>query len=159
MNILITGGAGFIGSSLALALIERGHVITVLDNLSEQIHGKDAESISDLFSRIRTKVNFIKGDVCSEADWRKALPGQDVIVHFAAETGTGQSMYQIKRYTDVNIGATALLLDLLANEKYSVKKLIVASSRAIYGEGKYFSERYGYVYPETRSRERMLAGK
>lgn len=159
MKILITGGAGFIGSSLALALIARGHVITVLDNLSEQIHGKDAENTSELFSRIRDKVNFIKGDVCNEADWRKVLPGQDVIVHLAAETGTGQSMYQIKRYTDVNIGATSLLLDLLANGQYPVKKVIIASSRAIYGEGKYFSENYGYVYPETRTRERMSAGK
>ncbi|HJU45692.1 MAG TPA: NAD-dependent epimerase/dehydratase family protein, partial [Chitinophagaceae bacterium] len=159
MKILITGGAGFIGSSLALALIARGHAITVLDNLSEQIHGKDAENTSGLFLRIKDKVNFIKGDVCNEADWRKALSDQDAVVHLAAETGTGQSMYQIRRYTDVNIGATSLLLDLLANGQYNVKRVVVASSRAIYGEGKYFSEKYGYVYPGTRERERMSAGK
>ncbi|MBI1779864.1 MAG: NAD-dependent epimerase/dehydratase family protein [Sphingobacteriales bacterium] len=159
MKILITGGAGFIGSSLALALIARGHVITALDNLSEQIHGKDAENTSELFLRIKDKVTFVKGDVSNETDLKKVLPEQEVIVHLAAETGTGQSMYQIRKYTDVNIGATSLMLDLLANNKYDVKRIVIASSRAIYGEGRYLSKKYGYVYPESRSRERLVAGK
>jgi dTDP-L-rhamnose 4-epimerase len=159
MNILITGGAGFIGSSLALALIARGHQITVLDNLSEQIHGADAQSHSFLFQKIKDKVVFVKGDVCNEADWKKVLPQQDVVVHLAAETGTGQSMYLIKKYTDVNIGGTALLLDLLANGNYNVKKVVVASSRAIYGEGRYQTATGTYVYPGSRSKERLSAGK
>lgn len=159
MNILITGGAGFIGSSLALALIQRGHQITVLDNLSEQIHGADAPSNSYLFQRIKDKVQFVKGDVCNEADWKKVLPKQDVVVHLAAETGTGQSMYLIKKYTDVNIGGTSLLLDLLANRNYDVKKVVVASSRAIYGEGRYKAGDGTYVYPGSRSKERLSAGK
>jgi dTDP-L-rhamnose 4-epimerase len=158
MNILITGGAGFIGSSLALALMSKGHKITVLDNLSEQIHGADAEINSVLFQKIKDKVVFIKGDVCVEDDWKKALPGQDVIVHLAAETGTGQSMYLIKKYTDVNIGGTSLMLDLLANDSYNVKKVVVASSRAIYGEGRYITAKGSYVYPGSRTRERLAAG-
>ncbi|WP_407520295.1 NAD-dependent epimerase/dehydratase family protein [Lacibacter sp. MH-610] len=159
MNILITGGAGFIGSSLALQLIARGHSVTVLDNLSEQIHGADAETGSFLFQRIKDKVQFVKGDVCNEADWKKVLPGQDVVVHLAAETGTGQSMYLIRKYTDVNIGGTSLMLDLLANGNYDVKKVVIASSRAIYGEGRYKAGDGTYVYPGSRSKERLSAGK
>lgn len=159
MNILITGGAGFIGSSLALQLIARGHSVTVLDNLSEQIHGADAEAGSFLFQRIKDKVQFVKGDVCNEADWKKVLPGQDVVVHLAAETGTGQSMYLIRKYTDVNIGGTSLMLDLLANGNYDVKKVVIASSRAIYGEGRYQAVDGTYVYPGSRSKERLSAGK
>ena len=151
MNILITGGAGFIGSNLSLKLIEKGHKITVLDNLSKQIHGEDPENSSPLYRSILNKVKFIAGTVTSADDLIKAIEGQDVIVHLAAETGTGQSMYQIQHYTNVNIGGTALLLDLLANQKHTVKKVVIASSRSIYGEGKYFSEELGYVYPEHRT--------
>jgi dTDP-L-rhamnose 4-epimerase len=79
-------------------------------------------------------------------------------VHLAAETGTGQSMYQIARYVDVNIGGTALLLDILANEKHGVKKMIIASSRAIYGEGRYWSDELGYVYPAHRTNDDLQRG-
>lgn len=159
MKILITGGAGFIGSNLALALIAKGHEVIVLDNLSEQIHGADAATTSPLYRSIQDKVLFIKGDVTQKADWQKALPGVDVIVHYAAETGTGQSMYEINRYTNVNVGGTAIMLDLLANDKtLQVKKVVVASSRSIYGEGKYFSEELGIVYPGHRQGKDMDAG-
>ncbi len=158
MKILITGGAGFIGSSLALALIAKGHKVTVLDNLSEQIHGVNPETESELYNKIADKVLFIKGDVTSKEDWEKAIADNEVIVHLAAETGTGQSMYQIKKYADVNMGGTALMLDLLANTKHQVKKIVIASSRAIYGEGKYFAEKVGFVYPLSRKNEEMLAG-
>lgn len=158
-NILITGGAGFIGSNLALKLIERGHKITILDNLSEQIHGKNPEKDSPLFLSIKDKVTFIKGSVTSREDLRKSIANNTIIVHLAAETGTGQSMYQIQHYTDVNIGATALLLDILTNEKHSVKKVVVASSRAIYGEGKYFNKtKKEFVYPLQRTEEFMSKG-
>lgn len=157
-KILISGGAGFIGSNLSLALIKKGYEITVLDNLSPQIHGENPESTSELYLTIKDKVNFIKGDVVNKADWEKAIDDNEVIVHLAAETGTGQSMYQIKRYTDVNIGGTALMLDILASSRHSVKKVVVASSRAIYGEGRYHSKEKGFVYPESRSNERMLSG-
>ncbi len=159
MKILITGGAGFIGSNLALALLKKGHSIVVLDNLSTQIHGINAEETSPLYSSIKNSVTFIKGDVTNREHWQKALIGVDVIVHYAAETGTGQSMYEIERYTTVNVGGTGILLDLLANDKkLQVKKVIVASSRSIYGEGKYFSQELGIVYPNHRNDDAMQNG-
>ena len=157
-NILITGGAGFIGSNLALKLIDRGYNITVLDNLSPQIHGENPETSSPLYLSIKGKVNFILGTVTSEEDWKKAIQRQDAIVHYAAETGTGQSMYEVKKYIDVNINGTALLLDLLVNTKHTIKKVVVASSRSIYGEGKYISKELGAVYPTQRTAENMDRG-
>ena len=158
-NILITGGAGFIGSNLALKLIERGYHVTVLDNLSSQIHGDNPDKTSPLFNSIKGKVRFIRGSVSSKEDWLEALIGQDCVVHLAAETGTGQSMYEIQKYVDVNIGGTALLLDILTNTKHSIKKVVVAESRAIYGEGRYYSQELNqYVYPKERSEENMSCG-
>ncbi|MDR7208981.1 NAD-dependent epimerase/dehydratase family protein [Flavobacterium piscis] len=157
-NILITGGAGFIGSNLALALIEKGHKITVLDNLSKQIHGENPEVTSPLFKSIKDKVTFIEGTVTSREDWTKALENQNVVVHFAAETGTGQSMYCIEKYTEVNIQGTSIMLDILANNEHSVKKIVIASSRSIYGEGKYKHPELGIVYPLHRKEKDMMAG-
>ena len=158
-NILITGGAGFIGSNLALKLINRGYSVTVLDNLSPQIHGDNPMQTSPLFQSILGKVNFILGTVTSREDWIKALDSIECIVHLAAETGTGQSMYEIQKYVDINIGGTALLLDILANTTHSVKKVVVAESRAIYGEGRYYSEELNqYVYPIERLEEDMNKG-
>jgi dTDP-L-rhamnose 4-epimerase len=157
-NILITGGAGFIGSNLALKLISKGYIITVLDNLSEQIHGENPEFSSPLYQSIKDKVKFIKGTVTSKTDWLTALEGQDAIVHYAAETGTGQSMYEIQKYVDVNINGTAIMLDLLANTKHKVKKIVIASSRSIYGEGKYINEREESVYPKHRTSDYMDKG-
>ncbi|NRF33156.1 NAD-dependent epimerase/dehydratase family protein [Vibrio coralliilyticus] len=145
-NILITGGAGFIGSKLALKMKSLGYNITVLDNLSPQIHSDH----SPLFLSIKDKVRFIKGSVLNYNDWKKALRDIDVVVHFAAETGTGQSMYEVEKYTDVNIKGTSILFDILSNEEHSVKKMVVASSRAIYGEGKYHCSVHGEVYPTAR---------
>lgn len=158
MKILITGGSGFIGSNLSLKLIEKGHNITVLDNLSEQIHGNQPEKCSELFNSIKEKVTFIKGDVRNLQDWKNALQDQEIIVHLAAETGTGQSMYEIKKYADVNIIGTALLLDYLTNNKHHVKKVIIASSRAIYGEGKYQCKDHGVVFPTMRNEYDMKNG-
>ena len=158
-KILITGGAGFIGSNLALTLLKRGHQVTVLDNLSEQIHGKNPEKTSPLYLSIKDKVQFIKGPVACRETLQKAIADNTVIVHLAAETGTGQSMYKIQHYTDVNIGATALLLDILTNEKHLVKKIVVASSRAIYGEGKYYNKtKNTFVYPLQRTDDDMQKG-
>lgn len=149
-NVLITGGAGFIGSNLALKLIEKGYQVTVLDNLSPQIHGDNPTETSPLYLSIKDKVKFIHGTVTSKSDWEEALKGQDAIVHYAAETGTGQSMYEVEKYVDVNINGTALMLNLLVNGSYNVKKVVVASSRSIYGEGKYISKELGAVYPTQR---------
>ncbi len=156
-NILISGGAGFIGSYLTKKLVSKGYNVTILDNLSKQIHGKDKKS--ELYNSIKEISTFILGDVCNEEDWKKSLKGQDAVIHLAAETGTGQSMYEISRYNDVNILGTAHLLNFLANNKNSVKKLIIASSRSIYGEGKYKCEKHGVVYPNDRIASNMINGK
>lgn len=156
-NVLITGGAGFIGSNIALKLVSQGRNVTVLDNLTKQIHGENPEN-SQLYCTIKDKVHFIRGSVTDRNIFEKALEGQDVVIHLAAETGTGQSMYEIEKYCSTNIGGTALLLDILANKKTSVKKVIVAESRAIYGEGKYECEVCGVVYPFARTEKDMLEG-
>ncbi|POR19571.1 epimerase [Flavobacterium columnare] len=158
-KILITGGAGFIGSNLALKLIDKGYKVTVLDNLSPQIHGEKPETMSPLYTSIKDKVTFIKGTVTSRLDWEKALTNQEIVVHFAAETGTGQSMYCIEKYTEVNIQGTAIMLDVLANSPaHTVKKVVIASSRSIYGEGKYRHPELGIVYPTQRNEKDMLDG-
>ena len=158
-HVLITGGAGFIGSNIALKLIQQGIKVTVLDNLSPQIHGDNPEVTSPLYYSVKGKVNFIKGTVTSREDWRKALQGIDTVLHLAAETGTGQSMYEIEKYVNVNIGGTAILLDILTNEKTDVKRVVVAESRAIYGEGKYWSDELEcYVYPDERPVDIMSKG-
>lgn len=158
-NILITGGAGFIGSKLALRLIDAGYQVTVLDNLLPQIHGENPETTSPLYQSIKDKVHFIKGDVTRKEDWKTALQNQHVIVHFAAETGTGQSMYEIERYTQVNVSGTAILLDYLTNEKHKIEKVIIASSRAVYGEGKYFSQQQQqFIYPSNRLEQDLENG-
>jgi dTDP-L-rhamnose 4-epimerase len=157
-KILITGGAGFIGSNLALKLIKRGYDVTVLDNLSVQIHGDDPKNSSPLYQSICDKVKFINGSVTCREDWEKALLGQHCIIHYAAETGTGQSMYNIQKYVDVNVNGTAIMLDILANSSHSIEKIVVASSRSIYGEGKYKSKELGIVYPKHRTSAFMDKG-
>ncbi|MCG6188443.1 NAD-dependent epimerase/dehydratase family protein [Maribellus maritimus] len=158
-SVLITGGAGFIGSKLALQLINKGYKVTILDNLSPQIHGDNPEQTSPLYQSIKDKVHFIKGSVTEQDDLIRAVDNQEIIVHLAAETGTGQSMYKIHKYTDTNVGSTALLLDILTNETHSVRKVVVASSRAIYGEGRYYCEEIdSYVYPTVRLQKHLSVG-
>ena len=152
-NILISGGAGFIGSHLARALIAREHAVTIMDNFSPQIHGTTPD-----LSNLPKEARVLRGDVRNTADWEEALKGQTAVVHFAAETGTGQSMYEIERYTDVNVGGTAKLLDLLANQPHQITRLVVASSRAIYGEGKHQCPEHGIVYPGPRTEKAMATG-
>ena len=132
MKVLISGGAGFIGCHLSRRLMKEGWSVTVLDNFLPQVHGTDQHLPEDL----EGKVELLIGDVRDQEAWRKALPGSDAVVHLAAETGTGQSMYEIARYEEVNIHGTALLLDELAHlPEKTVKKVVLASSRAVYGEG------------------------
>lgn len=157
MNILVTGGAGFIGSNIALKLVKKYNVI-VLDSLSRQIHGENPIDTSPLYQSIKNKVTFIHGDVNNRHDWEIALKDVDCVIHLAAETGTGQSMYEIEKYVDTNIGGTALLLDILTNTKHHVRRVVVAESRAIYGEGKYHCPQCGDVYPLERNDIDMSKG-
>ena len=156
-KILITGGAGFIGSNLTKKLVEKEYTVTILDNLSEQIHGDDQES--SLYNSIKEISTFIKGDVRKKADWGKALQGQDVVIHLAAETGTGQSMYEVEKYNNVNVDGTKKLIDILENKNHQIQKVIVASSRAIYGEGKYNCKEHGIIYPKERKGEDLKNGR
>lgn len=130
-KILITGGAGFIGSHLTDELIEKGYSVRVLDNLSEQVHGKDCQRPEYL----HPDAELIVGDVRDPKKVKEALEGVDAVYHYAAMVGVGQSMYEIKEYTDVNNMGTAVLLEALI--KNPVEKLVVASSMSIYGEGLY----------------------
>jgi dTDP-L-rhamnose 4-epimerase len=150
-HILVTGGAGFIGSHLVDALIERGHQVRVLDNLVEQVHGSHAERPVHL----HPAAEFVRGDVRDVEVMRRALQGIDVIYHEAAEVGVGQSMYEVTRYVGGNTYATSVLLEILANERHTVKRLIVASSMSIYGEGAYRCGTHGHVHPFLRPEEQL----
>lgn len=158
-TILITGGAGFIGSKLAANLIARGERIRVLDNLSPQIHGADA--VMPVWTS-HPAVETICGSVTDRATLLASLNGVTAIAHLAAETGTGQSMYEIARYNEVNTQATALLLDILAQAgDHGVKRIVLTSSRSVYGEGRYLCTHcdVGPVFPPSRSAEALAAGR
>ncbi len=158
-KVLITGGAGFIGSEIVSQLFKSGDwEITVLDSMTTQVHGKDW-SESYLYKKIRDKCNFIYGDVRNLDDVKKAISGNDYIIHLAAETGTGQSMYEINRYNEVNVMGTSNIFQAISSEyKNSIKKIVLASSRAVYGEGKYQCKNCGVVYPKGRKKEQMQNG-
>jgi dTDP-L-rhamnose 4-epimerase len=156
MRVLITGGAGFIGNHLARRLLRENCEVSVLDSFSPQVHG----SIRELPPDLATKVTLHTGDVRDRETLRCALRGQSVVVHLAAETGTGQSMYEVSRYEAVNVGGTASLIDVLVNDSSrTVKKIVLASSRAIYGEGKYHCDRDGAVFPQGRRTADLRAGQ
>lgn len=159
-KILITGGAGFIGSVVVNKLHELGgYGITVIDSMTEQIHGKDWEE-SYLYKTIKGKSNFIKASVTDIDVMREVVPENEYILHLAAETGTGQSMYQINQYNETNVMGTSNLLQAisLAGEKSKVKKIVLSSSRSVYGEGKYECSKCGVIYPDNRDKQKMLAG-
>jgi len=153
-RVLITGGAGFIGSRLARSLLIRGYEVSILDNFSSQIHGAQGELPPDLAS----SVQIFRGDVRDKGLCEYAFDRQNVIVHLAAETGTGQSMYSIRHYSEVNVGGTANLIELLLTGRYPVKSFVVASSRAVYGEGAAQCLEHGSVFPAARTRVAMEAG-
>jgi dTDP-L-rhamnose 4-epimerase len=151
-RVLITGGLGFIGLEVAKLLVEQRYPVLLFDNLSPQIHG----AIPDLAALrlLRSaQVEVFRGDVSKPSDWAAVLDDIGAVVHLAAETGTAQSMYEISRYTETNVGGAAALLDHLANRKHAVRKIILASSRAVYGEGAYRCKRCGLVYPPARPEE------
>jgi dTDP-L-rhamnose 4-epimerase len=154
MRILVTGGAGFIGSRLVERLIAKGHSVRILDALVPQVHGADAEWPSRL---PHASIERHRGDVTDAATWRRALEGIDVVYHLAAEVGVGQSMYEIVRYMSANTLGTSIFLELLASRAYPIQKVIVASSMSIYGEGAYSCSACGLVAPPMRETTQLEA--
>jgi dTDP-L-rhamnose 4-epimerase len=147
MRVLVTGGAGFIGSHLCDLLLRRGDDVIALDNLDAQVHPANARP-----AYLDPRVPLIVADVRDRDSLRKAMSGVEAVFHLAAVVGVGQSQYEIARYVDVNVGGTASLLDLLANEKHTVRKVIVASSMSIYGEGSYIGNEPAPT-PESKERD------
>ena len=156
-SVLVTGAAGFIGSHLVSYLIDRGHRVRALDNLSEQIHGTDARFPA---WRDDPQVDIVKASVTEPAIWEAALDGVDSVIHLAAETGTGQSMYQVARYNEVNSQATARLMEEVGLRSNSIRRVVLSSSRSIYGEGAFGCTACGLapVYPPPRSAEALRRG-
>lgn len=151
-KVLVTGGAGFIGSHMVDLLLERGYEVRVFDNLEPQVHG-DIKSPPAYLTR---EAEFVRGNILDRDAIAKALRGVSAVIHDAAMVGVGQSQYQIHRYTDVNTTGTALLLDVLVNEKNSVDRLLVASSMSIYGEGQYRRPSDGAFVSPTLRPDRQL---
>lgn len=150
-RVLITGGAGFIGSHLVDALLENGYFVRVYDNLEPQVHG-ESHKIPDYLNK---EAEFIIGDIRDREKLKKAICDIDVVFHLAASVGVAQSMYEIAKYTESNTMGGAILLDLIANEKHNIRKVIVASSMSVYGEGAYKCNDCGEVYPKIRSLEQF----
>ena len=150
LNILVTGGAGFIGSHLVDALVSKGHRVRILDSLVPQVHGNSPPAF------INQNADFILGDVCDPAVVNRAMKDISVVFHKAAEVGVGQSMYEIQRYVSANDLGTAVLLESVISKKEQIKKLIVASSMSIYGEGAYICNTCGPVSPQLRPAAQLL---
>jgi dTDP-L-rhamnose 4-epimerase len=150
LNILVTGGAGFIGSHLVDALIARKHRVRILDALVDQVHGTGGPQY------LNPKAEFLRGNVCDPEVVNHALEGIDVVYHKAAEVGVGQSMYEIRRYVQANDFGTAVLLEAIVQRRPRVRKLIVASSMSIYGEGAYSCPTCGPIQPKLRPFSQLL---
>lgn len=148
-RVLITGGAGFIGSHTADELDERGYKIRILDNLSPGVHfGKWPDYLKPEYEKM-------KGDVRRRADWEKALKNIDYVVHLAALTDL---IPDYKKFFDINVTGTALLYQVIREGKLPIKKVVVASSQFVYGEGKWKCKKHGVVTPKPRSEERLKKG-
>lgn len=153
MKVLITGGMGFIGGKLARRLLADGHDVSIVDNLSEQIHGVDPVPDAP------EGAEFHHFDVRDLADRPDLIEGCDTVFHLAAETGTAQSMYEVRRYVDVNEGGTAALLEGIAKCESRPRRIVLSSSRSVYGEGAYRDADGKVVQPAPRTREDMNAGR
>ena len=149
-DILVTGGAGYIGSHLVDALVARDYRVTVLDNLEPQVHRSGTWP-----TYANAKAEYVKGDVRDRAVFEPLVLRSQAVVHFGAAVSVGQSMYQVDRYVDVNTRGTAVLLDILVNAAHHVEKVIVASSIGVYGEGAYECATHGVVAPTIRSEQQL----
>ena len=157
-KILVTGGAGFIGSHLVNALVERGHDVRVLDNLDPQVHGAGAERHAVLEHIRPGRVEFQRADIRDPDAVRRALIDVDVVFHQAAVVGVGQSMYRVTDYISVNTLGAGVLLEAISQQRPRPSKLIVASSMALYGEGKYQCPEHGEVNPQLRGNAQFETG-
>jgi dTDP-L-rhamnose 4-epimerase len=151
-NVLVTGGAGYIGSHLVDALVAREYRVTVLDSLEPQVHRGGTWP-----SYANPKAAYVRGDVRDRSVFEPLVVAADAVVHFGAAVSVGQSMYQVDRYVDVNTRGTALLLDILVNAKHDVRKVLVASSIGVYGEGAYRCATHGAVAPTIRAEPQLAA--
>lgn len=158
MNAVIIGGAGFIGTRTAHHLAAKGHKVTILDILDPQIHGPDIAS-SEMFQSVSGKIPISVGDARDSTAVHQALEGAEVVYHFAAGTGTGQSMYQVRKYADINVLGAAVLAEELARRPGNIRRVVVSSSRAVYGEGAYLCSEHGRIYPQTRDSHDLEAGR
>jgi dTDP-L-rhamnose 4-epimerase len=154
-QILITGGAGFIGSHTAEALVGKGYGVRILDLLDSQIHGE----LASFPAYLNTNIECIRGDIRNPLDVAAALEDIDAIYHFASLTGVGQSMYDIRNYVDTNCTGTATLLESIIKHAKDLKKIVLASSRAVYGEGTYNCPNCGLVYPPPRIKSDLERGE
>ena len=152
-KILVTGGAGFIGSYIVDRLVDEGHEVVILDNLDPQVHPEGQKP-----AYLNAEAKFIEGDVRDKETIKQALEGVEVVFHEAGAVGVGQSMYQIEHYVDVNTMGTAKLLDFLVNNETGVKKVVVAASMSSYGEGLYECTTCGPCRPHLRSEGQMAEG-
>ena len=161
MKVLVTGGAGFIGSHVVERLIARGDEVVVLDSLDPQVHGKDAETPKNLEPLLNDpRLRFLKGNVCDRDTLDQALGESEGVIHLAAAVGVGQSMYQPYQYVHTNGCGTALLLELLVGRrKHKVEKIVVASSMSLYGEGSYLCPACDSSTPRARTEEQLIAGQ
>ena len=151
MKVLVTGGAGFIGSHLVDALVREGHAVRVLDSFDPQVHGTARPTY------LNPKAEYLEGDVRDRTKLRQALREVSVVFHEAAVVGVGQSMYEIEKYVSANVLGTGILLDCLVNDRIPLSRLIVASSMSIYGEGQYRCARCGPVFPSLRPTPQLHA--
>jgi len=150
-RVLITGGAGFLGSHLADALLRCGHAVRIYDNLTEQVHP------AGIPGYLASEVELVRGDMRDIEELREAVRSADVIYHLAAAVGVGQSMYEIAHYISANTQGTANLLQVLLDTKLKLEKLVVASSMSIYGEGKYLCSQCGPMAPAPRDNQQLRA--
>lgn len=154
-TVVVLGGAGFIGSHLVDALVSRGHEVRIVDSLEPQVHGPSGQPPSYL----NPHATFVKGYYQDPDVLSRVLPGAEVVFHQAAVVGVGQSMYEIQRYVDGNTAATAALLEFLVRHpSLRPRKLVVASSMSIYGEGAYQDAGGRPFFPRMRSRSQLERG-
>ena len=154
-HVLVTGGAGFVGSHLVDALVARGNRVRVFDSLEPQVHGLQDQAPTYL----NRKAELVRGSITDAAAVAGALDGIDIVFHQAALVGVGQSMYDIARYCRVNTGGAAVVLEEIVKRRRQIHKVVVASSMSVYGEGAYRTRQGDLVSPRLRSRDQLERGE